>query len=291
MTNTEPKKYSADARLDALGVENKGEYYGALVKMVSAGLSADDLNEIAYQKSVSYQSYNPYEAIARKTSLGAEQVRKAVETAIAKPETQWIDPPRDKNGDIIMPGDTLINGVGRPIKVSYLHYYNSTESWYVSQNGMSNYDCELLELVKPDNMERILDDATLHPPVYAGRYSSAKPNNDEECIAFMCKDLVRRTEAVCKGRKEFDWDEFGEHELVVFCADEKEAENFVKKSYENGFVWEGEPSDYTGFEKGRIQCYRCRKNNILNHSSREFYAEEGRKIVNWSDYMEADTNA
>ena len=87
-------------------------------------------------------------------------------------------------------------------------------------------------------------------------------------------------------KKEFNWEEFKNKNIVVNCRNEEEVNNFLKecelnkikvRSYTREFSYETYHSDV---------CYRC-EDNDLYYADRSFYNNNyGYDIVRWTDYMD-----
>ena len=87
-------------------------------------------------------------------------------------------------------------------------------------------------------------------------------------------------------KKEFNWEEFKNKNIVVNCRNEEEVNNFLKecelnkikvRSYTREFSYETYHSDV---------CYRC-EDNDLYYADRSFYNNNyDYDIVRWSDYKD-----
>lgn len=89
----------------------------------------------------------------------------------------------------------------------------------------------------------------------------------------------------------FDWDKFRdiENKIAVHCKTEEEANDFCRKMHNHGMKWcTGE--SYLG--DNNFKVYRgntCYSSDGL-YCNYEYYFSEGRKILEWSDYMETENN-
>lgn len=87
---------------------------------------------------------------------------------------------------------------------------------------------------------------------------------------------------------QFNWEEFMDktNKIAVHCKTEEEAIDFCKKMDEHGMLWHSgnsyiEKNEWGGYGYKEETCY----SNNGYFADKNFYKENGYKVLEWSDYM------
>ena len=86
--------------------------------------------------------------------------------------------------------------------------------------------------------------------------------------------------------KKFNWNEFKNkyNKIAVHCKTEKEAKDFCRQMHERWMKWRDGNSYLEYTEYGRFLSETCYTGDG-GFACCDFYASEGYKILEWSDYM------
>ena len=92
-----------------------------------------------------------------------------------------------------------------------------------------------------------------------------------------------------KKMKQFDWEEFKKKKIAVHCKTEEEANNFLEQADKQKITWHsGEKANSKNYwyDEKQNTCYSFACG--LSYQSIKYHKKVGRKIIEWSDYMQTE---
>ena len=92
-----------------------------------------------------------------------------------------------------------------------------------------------------------------------------------------------------KKMKKFDWEKFKKENIAVHCKTVEEANNFLEQADKQNITWHsGEKANSKNYwydeEQNTCYSFACG----LFYQSIKYHKKVGRKIIEWSDYMQTE---